>query len=225
MSDVSTTGHRARLKEKFTAGQGAGLADYELLELLLTFAIPRKDVKPLAKSLLAQFGSLDALLSAPAEALTRQDGVGESTAVLLKLAHTLALRVGKSKAAAAPTLASRLEVLDYLYTLFAGKTREEMHVLWLDAQLKLITDATLFTGTLGATTAAPREIVKRALELNAAGLIVAHNHPSGAPKPSADDIAFTQALASLCPPLGLVLHDHIIVGQGVHYSFKAAQLL
>ncbi len=204
------------------ATDGRGVADYELLELALTFAIPRRDVKPLAKALLAEFGSLSGVLTAPAAALGKIDGLGQSSIVFLQTVHQLSLRARREGVAGKPTLANRIALMDYLYTLFEGKTREEFHVLYVDAKLHLLKDETLFTGTLTSTTAAPRDIIKRALEVNAAGLIIAHNHPSGAPHPSADDITFTQALAEACPALGLTLHDHIIIGQNKHYSFKGA---
>lgn len=216
------TGHRQRLKTRFMDGLGAGLADYELLELLLAYAIPRKDVKPLAKALLAEFASLEGVLAATPERLTQISGMGESSTALLKLAHTLNLRTRRAKAEDKPLLANRVALMDYLYSRFAGKTREELHVLYVDAKLRLITDETLFTGTLTHTAAAPRDIIRRALEHNAAGLIIAHNHPSGAPTPSEADRAFTAELCAACHPLNLTLHDHLIVGLRQHFSFRGA---
>lgn len=222
---VGPDGHRARLKARFRDGGGTGLADYELLELLLTYALPRRDVKPLAKQLLTVFGSLEKTLTAPVEKLEAVKGMGEGSALLFRLAHTLATRAARQKMAGKIELVNRLELMDYLYTRYADKTREELHVLFVDAKLNLLADETIFTGTLTSNISAPRDIVKRALEHNAAGLIVAHNHPSGTPRPSEPDMAFTRALHELCPALGLTLHDHIIIGQGIHYSFKSAGLL
>ena len=223
MSEPSdNAGHRTRLKARFVATHGTGLADYELLELLLMFGIPRQDVKPLAKALLARFGSLNGVLSAPADDLRSMKGLGDSTATLLQLVQQLALRTRKESLHAKPLLSNRLVLLDYLYTRFATTTREELVVLFVDAKLQLQHDETLFTGTLTEVTAAPREILKRGLALNAAGLVVAHNHPSGLPKPSPADHSFTHQLAQAATAVGLHLHDHIIIGTEGHYSFKGA---
>ncbi|MBI1308937.1 MAG: DNA repair protein RadC [Proteobacteria bacterium] len=219
---TNTSGHRGRLKARFLEGRGAGLADYELLELALTFAIPRKDVKPIAKALLARFGSLSAVLSASAEQLRAVGGVGEASSVLFGVIAQLALRVRREKVAKVAVLDNRLALMDYLYTLFAGKVREEFHVLFLDSKLQLLADETMFTGTLSEASVGPREIVKRALELNAAGLVVAHNHPSGVPTPSTEDDIFTRTLAVACEAVGMALHDHVIVGVESHFSFKGA---
>lgn len=216
------SGHRQRLKERFLAGQGTGLADYELLELTLSFAIPRKDLKPLAKDLITRFGSLHGVLTAPPEALTATPGLGPHTVSLLTLIAALARRTARQKLADQPLLSSRLDLLDYLYTLFAGKDREELHVLFLTSKLQLIADETLFTGTLAFTAANPREVLKKALAHNAAGVIVAHNHPSGVPTPSGPDLTFTTQLMQACTAMGLTLHDHLIIGQDQHFSFKGA---
>ncbi|MCP5404807.1 MAG: DNA repair protein RadC [Pseudomonadaceae bacterium] len=216
------TGHRDRLKTRFTEGGGTGLADYELLELALTYAIPRKDVKPIAKELLKRFESLSGVLTAPAEELARIGGMGPHSATFLTLIHQMALRTQRRSLAEKPVFTNRVLLMDYLYTLFAGKTREELHVLYVDAKLALIKDETVFKGTLTATSASPRDIIKRALELNAAGLIITHNHPSGTPTPSDADHTFTTQLANLCPAMELALHDHLIIGADRHYSFKGA---
>ena len=219
---MSDAGHRQRLKEKFAAGQGIGLADYELLELALTYAIPRKDVKPLAKALLAKFETLGGVLAASEAELQSVDGMGASTVIFVQLVYQLALRTRQRQLAEAPVFTNRVLLLDYLYTLFSGKTREELHVLYVDAKLKLIKNETVFTGTLTHTAAAPRDILKRALELNASGLILAHNHPSGNPAPSADDHTFTATLQAAAAAMDITLHDHLIVGADNHYSFKGA---
>lgn len=218
----TSDGHRQRLKDRFAATHGAGVADYELLELALMFAIPRRDVKPLAKQLLAAFGTLNGVLTAPADALAAVPGLGASSVVFLQVIQQLAVRVRREKVTEAPLLASRMALLDYLYTLFAAKTREECHVLYMDASLRLLADETLFTGTLTDTAASPREILKRALALNAAGFVVAHNHPSGTPKPSVADRVFTANLLQGAEAMGVVLHDHLIIGAEAHFSFKGA---
>lgn len=217
----SGEGHRERLKEKFADGTGTGLADYELLELALTYAIPRKDVKPIAKALLKRFSTLHGVLGASGEDLRTIEGMGRHSAALIQLTGTLARRIGKEKLDKLP-LTNKLALYEYLYTLFAGKTREEVHVLYLDTQHQLITEETLFLGTLTQSAASPRDLLKRALSHNAAGLIIAHNHPSGIPTPSKADHEFTQALLLACHNLGLALHDHLIVGTDQIYSFKSA---
>lgn len=214
-------GHRARLKERFAGTLGAGVADYELLELALMFAIPRKDVKPLAKDLLRVFGSLSGVLTATPEQLGAVKGLGPSSVVFVQVVQQLAVRVRREKLVGQPVLASRLELLDYLYTKFAGCTREEFHVLYMDAKMKLVADEVLFTGTLHEVAVSPRDILKRALELNASGLVVAHNHPSGSPEPSAADERFTANMVQACAAMGVAMMDHVIIGTEAHYSFRA----
>lgn len=215
-------GHRARLKARFVGTLGAGVADYELLELALTYAIPRKDVKPLAKDLLRQFKSLSGVMTATPEQLGAVKGLGPSSVAFVQVVQQLAVRVRREKLSGQPVLASRLELLDYLYTKFAGCTREEFHVLYLDAKMKLVADEALFTGTLHEVAVSPRDILKRALELNASGLVVAHNHPSGSPEPSGPDELFTMSLATACMAMGVELVDHVIVGAEAHYSFRGS---
>lgn len=213
-------GHRQRLKQRFQQAQGAGLADYELVELVLTYALPRRDVKPLAKQLLSHFGSLHGLLTAAPEALANTPGLGQHTAVLLQLVGSLAKRVGKTQLSEKPVLSNQIALLDYLYTRFAGLPREEVHVLYLDVHHHLMAEETLFTGTLTQSAASPRDVLQRALARNAAGIVIAHNHPSGKPHPSRADDDFTHALDIACCSLGIQLHDHIIIGENEHYSFK-----
>jgi DNA repair protein RadC len=215
-------GHRARLKARFLETGGAGVADYELLELALTFSIPRCDVKPLAKQLLKTFGGLQAVLNASPAELKNIIGMGENSIVLIQLCRQLALRIGKHDLQEKPILTNTVVLFDYLYTRFANCTSEEVVVLYLSSQLYLLAEETLFKGTLESVSASPREVVKRALDHNAAGLILAHNHPNGTPKPSAADIAFTADLQKAMVALGFTLHDHLIIGIDAHYSFKAA---
>lgn len=223
MSDGSfNDGHRERLRARFVGTSGAGVADYELLELALTFAIPRKDVKPIAKDLLRQFGSLSAVLVATPEQLGAVSGLGPSSVAFIQVVQQLAVRVRREKVVGQPVLGSRLELLDYLYTKFAGFSREEFHVLYLDAKMKLVADEVLFTGTLHEVAVSPRDVLKRALELNASGVVVAHNHPSGSPEPSGPDMAFTEQMAAACAAMGVQLVDHVIVGTEAHYSFRGA---
>ena len=220
MVENTNGGHRERLRARFAGTMGAGVADYELLELALTFAIPRKDVKPIAKELLRTFGSLSNVMVASPEQLGKVTGLGPASVVFIQVVQQLALRVRKEKILGQPVLASRLELMDYLYTKFAQCTREEFHVLYLDAKMKLVADEILFAGTLHEIATSPRDILKRALELNASGIIVAHNHPSGSPEPSAADELFTLQLVQAAVALGVDMHDHVIVGAENHYSFR-----
>ncbi len=191
---LSNDGHRSRLKARFAATGGAGLADYELMELALTFAIPRRDVKPLAKALLARFGSLSGVLTALPEELQHVKGLGPSSVALLQVVQQLAIRMKREGLTDKPLLADRLTLLDYLYARFGQSQQEECVVLFLNAQLKLLAEETLFVGTYTTMAASPREILKKALAHNAAGLIMAHNHPQGAPQPSLEDELFTKNL-------------------------------
>jgi DNA repair protein RadC len=219
--ELGSEGHRARLKQRFTETAGIGLADYELLELALMFAIPRKDVKPLAKSLLVRFGSLGNVLSTSQSELAQHSGLGDATILFLQVVNQLAQRVRKEKINNSTALTGRLELVDYLYTVYAGKTREEFVVIYLDKSLHLIASETLFTGTLAEVSASPREVLRNALNHNAAGIVVAHNHSSGQLKPSRADLDFTRQLMQACAAMGIELHDHIIVGTEAHFSFRA----
>ncbi|TKW61452.1 MAG: DNA repair protein RadC [Blastochloris viridis] len=220
MVEHNNGGHRERLRARFSGTLGAGVADYELLELALTFAIPRKDVKPIAKDLMRTFGNLSNVMVATPDQLAQVKGLGPSSVVFIQVVQQLALRVRREKLVGQPVLASRLELMDYLYTKFAQCTREEFHVLYLDSKMKLLADEMLFAGTLHEVSTSPRDILKRALELNASGIIVAHNHPSGSPEPSVPDETFTMMLVQAAVALGVDVHDHVIVGAESHYSFK-----
>jgi len=222
MVEKMNDGHRERLKARFSGTQGAGVADYELLELALTFAIPRRDVKPLAKELLRIFGSLNGVLTATPEQLVAVKGLGPSSVIFIQVVQQLALRVRREKLVGQPVLAGRLELMDYLYTKFASCGREEFHALYVDNNMKLVADEMLFAGTLNEVIASPRDVLKRALELNAAGVLVVHNHPSGNPAPSAADEMFTLQLVQAAAALGVEMHDHVIVGAENHYSFRGS---
>ncbi|PIZ32138.1 MAG: hypothetical protein COY40_00075 [Alphaproteobacteria bacterium CG_4_10_14_0_8_um_filter_53_9] len=213
-------GHRSRLRARFLEGLGVGMADYEVLELALTLAIPRKDVKPLAKDLMTRFGSLKNVLVADVQALKAVGGVGDAVVVQLKLALALAQRISlQALKNDEICLDNRLALMDYLFARYADVAREEFVALFVDAKMKLLAAETLFTGSLTGSVAAPREILKRALAHNAAGLIVAHNHPSGVAEPSGEDHLFTRQLEEACENLGIILHDHVIVGGESYYSF------
>jgi DNA repair protein RadC len=210
------TGHRERLRERLFAAGADALQDYELLEMLLFAAIPRRDVKPLAKQLLAEFKNLWALLHAGPERLIAS-GLSENAAATLT-AGAIALRAQKNAVMRGPLLNNWQRIVDYCRAAMAHETREQFRFLFLDRKNHLIAEEVQQRGTIDHTPVYPREVVRRALE-------VVHNHPSGDPQPSRDDIDMTQAIADACRPLGIIIHDHIIIGSGELTSFKALRLL
>ena len=213
--------HRKRLRERFLRDGGAAMPDYELLELLLCLAIPRRDVKPLAKTLIARFGSFAAVLSADQAALEKIDGVGEAAVAALKLARASALRLTEADAKARPAIGSHQALLDHCRARLSHSATEEFRVLFLDSKNGLIADEQLGRGTVNHAPVYPREVVKRALELGAVALILVHNHPSGDPTPSADDVAMTREVRAAAEALDLTLHDHLIIGRHGHASLRA----
>ena len=217
-------GHRDRLRERFLLGADT-LPDYEMLELVLFAAIPRRDVKPLAKQMIARFGSFAEVIAAPRERLLEVEGIGENVAVQLKVIEAAALRLSKARLIGRPALSSWQALLDYCTAAMARSIREEFRVLFLDRKNVLIADEVQSAGTIDHTPVYPREIVKRALELNASALILVHNHPSGDPTPSRADIEMTRSIAAAAKPLGIAVHDHVIVGRSGHASFKSLGLL
>ena len=218
-------GHRERLRERFLAGGADPIPDYELLELVLFAATPRRDVKPLAKELIAKFGSFAEVIAAPRERLVEVDGVSEGAATQLKIVEAAALRLAKTRLLGRPALSSWASLIDYCAAAMARSPREEFRVLFLDRKNVLIADEVQSTGTVDHTPVYPREIVKRALEHAATAVILVHNHPSGDPAPSRADIAMTRDVADAARALGIVVHDHVIVGRNGHSSFKALGLL
>lgn len=217
-------GHRARLRARFLKGGAEAVADYELLELLL-FAIPRLDTKPLAKALIARFGSFAGVLAAPPEALRSVPGVGEAVVVTLKVAHAAALKLAAAEAREAPVLNAWDKLVAYLHAALAREPVEHVRVLYLDAKNRLKADEAHGRGTVNHTPLYPREIVRRALELQASALILVHNHPSGDPTPSRADIELTREVREAAALLGIALHDHVIVGNGRVASFRQLGLL
>lgn len=218
-------GHRERLRERFLSGGADAIPDYELLELVLFAALPRRDVKPLAKALIAKFGSFAEVIATPRERLVEVDGVSESVAAQLKIVEAAALRLAKTRLLGRPALSSWANLIDYCAAAMARSPREEFRVLFLDRRNMLIADEVQSTGTVDHTPVYPREIVKRALELAATAVILVHNHPSGDPAPSRADITMTREVADAARALGIVVHDHVIVGRNGHASFKALGLL
>lgn len=218
-------GHRQRLKEKFNAHDGTGLADYELLELLLFLVIPRVDTKPLAKTLLDRFGGLLGVLSAPEPALKEIKGVGDSLVHLFKLIHALLGRTLQQDVKKKNVLQSWQQVIDYCTTTMSFSDKENLRVLYLDQRNQILLDEVQQTGTVNHTPIYPREVMKRGLEVGATALILVHNHPSGDPTPSRADIDLTLKIQRIGNELGICLHDHVVIGKGKHASFKAMGLL
>jgi DNA repair protein RadC len=218
-------GHRQRLRDRFMDAGEAALADYEMLELLLFRAIARRDVKPLAKALLARFGSYAETVAARPERLREVDGLSEAAIVEIKLVEAAAKRLARGALQKRPVLSSFMEVLDYCRTAMAFAEREEFRILFLDKRNALIADEVQGVGTIDHTPVYPREIVRRALELGASALILAHNHPSGDPTPSSADIRMTKDIAAIAQPFGITVHDHLIVGRHGHSSFRGLKLL
>ena len=218
-------GHRSRLAARFRDNGGERLADYELLELILFQSLPRRDTKPIAKALLERFGSFSGVLAAPEERLREIVGVGEKVSLHLKLTQAAATRFGRDDLRTRPLLSSRKAVIDYCRSAMAYEDREQFRILFLDKKNGLIDDEVQQIGTVDHTPVYPREIVKRALELSATALILVHNHPSGDPTPSAADIEMTGKIVAIATPMGIVIHDHIIVGRDGHASFKELGLI
>jgi DNA repair protein RadC len=218
-------GHRARLRAKFDQAQGKGLADYELLELLLFLALPRGDVKPLAKALLQKFGSIAALSKAEEGLILETPGVGCAVLHVIQLIQSLMVKVLQQEMMEKPILASWQSVLDYCQASMAYDQRETVRLLFLDRKNKVIADEVQQTGTIDHAPLYPREVVKRALDLGASALIIVHNHPSGDPTPSRGDIEMTLKVQEAARPLGIEIHDHLIIGKGRHTSLKSMGLM
>jgi DNA repair protein RadC len=218
-------GHRRRLRERFRQAGAEAISDYELLELVLFRAIPQRDVKPLAKDLIARFGSFPEVISAPPARLAEIKGMGDAAITELKLMHAAASRLARGQVQKRPVLSSWSSVIDYCRTAMAFADREQFRVLFLDKRNRLIADELQQVGTIDHTPVYPREVVKRALELSATALILVHNHPSGDPTPSHADIQMTQTIIDVACPLGIAVHDHIIVGKEGHASFKGLRLI
>lgn len=217
--------HRARLRERFLHGGPEALPDYEMLELLLFRAIPRRDVKPLARELLERFGDFNAVVSAPAARLEEVKGVGAAVITELKIVEAAAHRLARSRVLKKPVVSSWDALLDYCQTAMAHGDIEQFRVLYLDRKNVLIADEAQARGTVDHVPVYPREVVKRALELNATALILVHNHPSGDPTPSQADIDMTAQIDSAARALGLTLHDHLVIGKSRELSFRAEGLL
>lgn len=213
-------GHRARMRARLLSAGPDALADHELLEMVLFVALPRRDTKAIAKTLLARFGSFAAAIAAPLNDLLATEGLGEAGAAALKTVQAAALRLVRAEVLHQPVLANWERLIDYLTAALARERVEQFRVLFLDNRNRLLADEAQSRGTVNHTPVYPREVVKRALELHAAGLILVHNHPSGDPTPSREDIAMTAEVKLAATALSLVLHDHIIMGNGRWVSLR-----
>lgn len=218
-------GHRERLRTRFRDAGAEALADYELIELILFRAIPQKDVKPIAKALIARFGSFAEAIAAPIERLTEIEGVKLAAATELKIVEAAAQRLVKGKIGKRRSMGSWSEVVDYCRSAMAFADREDFRILFLDRKNGLIADEAQGVGTVDHTPVYPREVVKRALELSASAIILVHNHPSGDPTPSTQDIKMTLDIIAIAKPLGVSVHDHIIVGRQGHASLKGLRMI
>ncbi|MDD9900446.1 MAG: DNA repair protein RadC [Alphaproteobacteria bacterium] len=219
------TGHRDRLRQRFLKNGVGGVEDYEILELLLFAAIPRRDVKPLAKELIKTFGSLAGVVGADVKELQKIKGISENTAALVKVIHALTQRMLWEDIEKKPLLSSWQKLIDYCTVAMAHEKREQLRILFLNRKNQLIADEVLQTGTVDHAPVYPREIIKRALELGSTAIILVHNHPSGDPAPSDSDILMTEEIIRAAAALDVMVHDHIIISKNGFSSFKAMGLL
>ncbi len=218
-------GHRARLRARFLAGGAESVGDHELIEMVLFLALPRRDTKPIVRALLARFGSYAAAISAPGPELLTVEGLGEAGVAALKIVQTSAQRLAKAEVLYRPVLSNWDRLMEYLQAVLAREKIEQFRVLFLDNRNRLLADEAQSTGTVNHTPVYPREVVKRALDLHATAIILVHNHPSGDPSPSREDIDMTKEIKYAANALSIVLHDHVIVGNGQWLSFRKAGLL
>src|SRR3984893_6038324 len=218
-------GHRERLRERFYSAGPDALSDYELLEMALFAAIPRRDTKPLAKALLKTFGSFAEVIHAPEARLREVDGIKDASVNQLKLIAAAADRIARGEIKRSVALSSWNDVIDYCRSSMAFADKEQFRLVFLDKRNQLIADEVQQVGTIDHTPVYPREVIKRALELSATALILVQNHPSGDPTPSQADIQMTKAIIGIAAPLGISVHDHIIFGKGGHASLKAMKLI
>ena len=221
----SGIGHRARLRERLLSGGAEALADYEVLEYLLFAGMRQGDTKPIAKELLQRFGSLAGVLNADPAALQQVKGVGETSAAALKSVAIAARRMARSEVSEQPILGSWQSLLDYLAIDMAHLTVERVRVLYLDTRNRLIDDHHVGDGSIDEAAIHPREVIRRAMDLGASALILVHNHPSGSPEPSRADIQITRKIAEAGRLLGVIVHDHVIIGREGHVSFRTKGLI
>ena len=213
--------HRARLRDRFMTGGAAAVPDYELLELVLFRSIPRRDVKPVARQLLDTFGDFNRVVTAPPERLAAIKGIGDAVITDLKILEAAAHRMARARVMQQQVISSWDALLDYCHTTMAHRETEQFRILFLDRKNVLVADEEQAQGTVDHVPVYPREVAKRALELNASALILVHNHPSGDPTPSDSDVAMTDQVQAALAALGITLHDHLIIGKSTELSFRA----
>jgi DNA repair protein RadC len=218
-------GHRERMRTRLLTAGPDSLADHELLEMVLFLALPRRDTKPIARALLGRFGSFAAAIAAPVQELREIDGLGEAGAAALKVVQAAALRLARAEVIGRPVISHWDQLMEYLTAVLARERVEHFRVLFLDNRNRLLADEAQQRGTVNYTPVYPREVVKRALELHATALILVHNHPSGDPTPSAEDVTMTREVRDAARPLAITLHDHVIIGNGRWTSFRREGLL
>ena len=218
-------GHRQRLRDRFMTGGADALPDYELMELVLFRALPRRDTKPIAKQLIDKFGSFGDAVSADPARLREIEGVGDSVITELKLIRAAALRLSRSSVLKRPVLSSWSKLLDYCNAQMSYLQKEQLRILFMDRKNALIADEVQHEGTVDHTPVYPREVIKRALELGASAIILVHNHPSGDTTPSRADIEMTRRIVEAAERLGITVHDHIIIGRDQHASFRGLKLI
>ena len=218
-------GHRDRLRARFNEGGPSALADYELLELCLFMIIPRMDVKPIAKDLIERFGSFAETLAAPTHLLTEVRGIGETAALNLKIIQASGHKLGQQNILDRPVLSSWTALLEYCRSTMQYETKEQFRVLFLDRKNRLILDEVMGKGTVDRAPVYPREVIKRALELEASAIILTHNHPSGDPTPSQSDIDMTKLIITAASSINISVHDHLIIGRNETASFKSLGLM
>ncbi len=218
-------GHRDRLRQRFITSGSENMADYELLELLLFRILPRRDTKPMAKALIKRFGSFSEVLAAPPALLREIDGLGQNAVIDLKVVLAAAQRFARDEVVDRPVLSSWSELINYCRSQMAFAEKEQFRILFLDKRNLLIADEVQQVGTIDHTPVYPREVIKRSLELSATALILIHNHPSGDPTPSSADVQMTRAIMDIATPLGITIHDHVIIGRNGHVSLRARKLL
>ncbi|MGD0108081.1 MAG: DNA repair protein RadC [Rhodopila sp.] len=222
---VGGDGHRQRMRQRLLKAGPDSLADHEMLEMILFIALPRRDTKPIARDLLTRFRTFGGVVGAPVAELLAVEGLGEAGAAAMKLVQAAALRMMRQEVASQPVLSTWDRLTDYLTAAMGQERTEQFRVLFLDGRNKLIADEVQGQGTINHAPAYPREVVRRCLELHATAVILAHNHPSGEPTPSREDVALTTEIARAASTMGITVHDHIIVGRGKWLSFRAEKLL
>ncbi len=222
---LGAEGHRSRLRARLLSAGPDSLADHEMMELVLFLALPRRDTKPIARALITRFGSFAAAIAAPLNDLRAVEGMGDAGAAALKTVQAASLRLLRQEVQDLPVLANWERLMDYLNAVLAREKVEQFRILFLDGRNRLLADEAQARGTVNHTPVYPREVVKRALELHATAIILVHNHPSGDPTPSRADIDMTREIKAAAAALAIVLHDHVIVGNGAWLSFRREGLL